>query len=342
MKIFTVILLLAIKTISAQQQTVEFSEIDYRVRSIEPAPPVILAQKLTEGYQTDKEKLRSIFSWITEHIAYRVKKSYRGNAFKTVTIADDTSKWKTANDIIAETVILNQTAYCDGYARLFKTLCDYAGLRSAIITGYARTDYGKVKFNCNHTWNAVYLDSSWRLLDVTWASGYTSYRGDEFIKYYNDYYFLTSPEEFFKDHYPDDMRWTLLERPPVIREFFNGPYKNKAFGKYRITSFMPSTGIIEASVGDTVRIEVQTNDLQTDFKMASDTVAIMDETLQAIYSTIGFLQADDHNNRTLHYTYIVDNENTDWLQLQYNKDSILRYKLKIRKNKNNNIAVNIH
>ena len=96
MKIFTVILLFVINAVSAQQHTVGFSEIDYRVRSIAPAPPAILAQTLTEGYLTDKEKLRSIFSWITEHIAYRVKKSYHGNTFTSVAIADDTSKWKTA------------------------------------------------------------------------------------------------------------------------------------------------------------------------------------------------------------------------------------------------------
>jgi Transglutaminase-like superfamily len=342
-KLTGILLLFLITAVSAQQQPVSFSEIDYRVKSIAPAPPALLAQTLTEGYTNEKEKLRAIFSWITEHISYRVKKTYRSNAYAAAPVIIDTVQWKTANDIVAETVLSNQSAFCDGYARLFKTLCDYAGLRSAIITGYARTEgYGKIKFNCNHTWNAVYIDSSWRLLDVTWASGYTSYRGDEFFKNYNEYYFLTAPEDFFRDHYPDDLRWTLLNKPPLIKEFQNNPYKNKAFGKYRITSYMPATGIIEAAVGDTIQFEVETNDPQSDKKMAPDTALILDDALQASYPFINFLEANtDNAGKKLRYTYIVDNENTDWLQLLYNKDMILRYKLKIRKNRNNNIAGNI-
>jgi Uncharacterized protein involved in cytokinesis, contains TGc (transglutaminase/protease-like) domain len=27
------------------------------------------------------------------------------------------------------------------------------------------------RFAVNHTWNSVYIDSTWYLLDVTWASG---------------------------------------------------------------------------------------------------------------------------------------------------------------------------
>jgi Transglutaminase-like superfamily len=323
------------------QQPVSFNEIDYRVKSIAPAPPALLAQTLTERYVSEKEKLRAIFSWITEHIAYRVKKNYKSNAYTAIPAIADTFNWKTANDIVAETVLKNQSAFCDGYTRLFKTLCDYAGLRSAIITGYARTDYGKAKFNCNHTWNAVYLDSVWRLLDVTWASGYTSYHGDEFIKYYNEYYFLTAPGDFIKDHYPDDIRWSLLERPPLIREFQNAPYKNKAFGKYKINTWQPASGIIEAIIGDTILIEVETSDPQTDHTMAPDTVAILDDELQISHSTFAFLQSNnDKTSKKLIYQYIVQNDTTDWIQLLYNKDMILRYKLKIKKTRNN-LAGNI-
>jgi Transglutaminase-like superfamily len=336
-------LLFFIKAVSAQQHPVSFNEIDYRVKSIAPAPPAMLAQTLTGGYNSEREKLRSIFSWITEHISYRVKKNYRNNVYTTAIPVMDTIKWKTANDIVAETVLNNKSAFCDGYARLFKTLCDYAGLRSAIIVGYARSGmYGKLKFNCNHTWNAVYIDSVWRLLDVTWASGYTSYRGDEFIKNYNEYYFLTAPEDFISDHYPDDIRWSLLDRPPFIKEFQNTPYKNKAFGKYKITSYAPATGIIEAAIGDTVQIVVETSDPQTDQKIAPDTTTILDDVLQTSYAAVTFLQAtNDKAGKQLRYEYVVENDNTDWIQLLYNKDMILRYKLKISKNRNN-ITGNIH
>ena len=56
-----ILLLLFTHLALAQQRQVSFGEIDYRVRSIEPAPPAQLAHELTKDYTTDKEKLRAIF-----------------------------------------------------------------------------------------------------------------------------------------------------------------------------------------------------------------------------------------------------------------------------------------
>jgi len=150
---FTLLLLLGMHTVSTGQRQVSFSEIDERVKSIEPATPAELSYTLTKDYTTEKEKLRSIFSWITAHISYRVRKNnITVSNYTSHTVFTDTAKWKSANDMVAETVLNNKSAVCDGYARLFKTLCDYAGLRSAIITGFAKGDLNRqLNFRCNHT-----------------------------------------------------------------------------------------------------------------------------------------------------------------------------------------------
>jgi hypothetical protein len=323
----------------AQQKLVSFAEIDERVKSVAPAPPAELAYTLTKDYSTEKEKLRSIFSWIADHISYRVKKNY-GSGKLAAGINrlqfTDTAHWKSANDVVAETVLQNTSAVCDGYARLFKTLCDYAGLRSAIITGFAKGDLSRqLKFRCNHTWNAVYIDSAWQLLDITWASGYTNYSGDEFVKRFDDTYFLAPPENFMRDHFPDDLRWTLMEKPPFPGEFNRGPYKNKSFTKYSISAYTPGSGIIEAAVGDTVEIMLESFNPQADSRMAADTVTAFDSVLQRIVPSIALLEpvSTSKDKTHLRYQFCVENTHIQWLHVVYNHDTILRYRLKINKEK---------
>ena len=329
----------------AQQKLVSFAEIDERVKSIASAPPAELAYTLTKEYTTEREKLRSIFSWIAEHITYRVRKNY-SNVKVAAGInrlqVTDTTQWKSANDMVAETVLQNTSAVCDGYARLFKTLCDYAGLRSAIITGFAKGDLSRqLKFRCNHTWNAVYIDSAWQLLDITWASGYTNYRGDEFVKRFDDTYFLAAPENFIRDHFPDDLRWALMEKPPLPGEFNNGPYKNKSFTKYSISDYAPAGGIIEAAVGDTVEIILESLNPQADSRMAADTITAFDSVLQRIAASIAQLEPiqTSKDKARLRYQFCVENTSVQWLHVIYNHDTILRYRLKINKERtNSNLA----
>ena len=336
-----ILLLLTAHLAAAQNKYVDFNGIDNRVRFIEPAPPAQLALSLTAPYFTEMEKLRAIFSWITEHISYRTKGIFRNR--KNSRIATDfpetidTARWKTANDIVAETVLKNQSAFCDGYARLFKTLCDYAGLRSEVIIGYARAEYGPraIKFHSNHTWNAVYVDSAWHLLDVTWASGYMSHNGAEFFKHKDNYYFLTPPEEFILDHFPDNIGWTLLEHVPTMRELERDPFKPRAFSKYHLTSYQPEKGVIEVAEGDTIQITLDTNDPQMDKKIAADTTVSFDSTMQTIFSSVVYLApVADLSGKKMNYQYTVDQGNVEWLQIMYNNDVVLSYKLKIKKGKN--------
>ena len=132
---------------------------------------------------------------------------------------DTSSVWKSAHEMTAEKVLRRRIAVCDGYAKLFKTLCEYSGIQSEVITGYAKNNTERsLRFRTNHTWNAVRIDSVWHLLDVTWASGYVNY-GEQFVQRTDESYFLPSPKVFFNDHYPEDLRWSLLENPPSLNEF---------------------------------------------------------------------------------------------------------------------------
>ena len=334
--IISIFFLLITKLSFSQKQSLNFSYIDRKVQSIEACAPDSLAQKLSASYATDVEKIRSIFRWITENIAYRTR-NYLGSRKGAKHLFDEEPEdtlSASLNERIALEVLRKKEAVCDGYARLFKILCDHAGIRSEIITGYARTNMNRMgeQFKSNHRWNAVLGDCNWYLLDATWASGYITYSSDQFVKAYDDYYFMTPPKDFIRDHYPEDSRWTLLANPPTLREFYRTPFRHSAFAKYSILSFAPMKGIIEAAIGDTVNVELTMAGIDRR-EIAPDTlkedVAILPQTHSS-----DFLSPTVGNDRgKISYRYPITTNNVEWLNIMYNDDIILRYKLNIRKNK---------
>ncbi|HYM94111.1 MAG TPA: transglutaminase domain-containing protein [Chitinophagaceae bacterium] len=320
----------------------DFSSIDDKVQFIESSQPKILSQLLTAPYKTNLEKTRSIFRWITEHISYRVRgyESRKAALSARYVVSDDdgddSSDLKPLDERVADIVLKKRSGLCDGYARLFKTLCEYAGIPCEVITGYARNDMDQhvKRFGCNHSWNAVFIDSAWHLLDVTWASGFISWGGNEFIRHFNEQYFMTLPEDFIQDHYPDDLRWVLLSAPDLPSEFKRSPYKQKSFIKYKITSYSPSGGVIEASIGDTLNFELQTASSSYDHQIVPD--LFFDSTHFFPNSTKAFLDPvisgeDSHDANNISYSYVVNSPSVDWLFIKYNDDVILRYKLNVRK-----------
>jgi transglutaminase/protease-like cytokinesis protein 3 len=330
LRLFIIFLLLS-KVCLGQKRTTSFSSIDWNVKNIEAPTVDSLAKRLTAPYQTELEKIRAIFSWIAQHIAYNTGIYNVGRGYRPVKYVfdpADTITSKSAIEQTAERVLRRRIAICDGYSKLFKTLCDYAGIESEVILGYGKCYLEKdEKFKTNHTWNAVRIDSVWRLLDVTWASGYVTY-SNEFVHHIDEAYFLPSPQQFILDHYPEDLKWTLLDRPPTSREFRFSPFKYKSFIKYGITSASPPNGTIEALAGDTIKIELKLKDPSKDSLTASD--AFFDSTIIQLSPLSAFLEPVIENNKAV-YTYIVPQDGIEWLHLIYNRDPVLRYKLNVKK-----------
>lgn len=323
---FLVAFLFLAYMLPAQSRFANFDRIDWAVQTVDATTPEALSRQLTAPYHTDLEKVRAIFRWITEHVAYAMpqRRPVSRTALRYNPL-DSTLASKSVDEIVAYTVLRNRTAVCNGYARLFKTLCDYAGIRAELVTGYAR-GWGNPKFRSNHTWNAVYVDSGWHLVDATWASGYISF-GDVFVKKYDDAYFFPDPEQFIHTHYPEDVRWSLLPNPPTLREFHQAPFRPTAFIKYGIGSYAPATGVVLAAVGDTLQFSLHLKG-RTTFEMAAEPEA--DSMLRRGVIGWDFVSPAVSGNQVL-YTYIVSSENVEWLQLVYNNDVVLRYRLQIRK-----------
>jgi transglutaminase/protease-like cytokinesis protein 3 len=325
------VLLLLIERPFCQTKPVDYDRIDRKVIHIHGAHIDSLAKQLIQLGTTDHEKVRAIFRWITEHISYntivfnRSKKPAPGRI--TYDEPDDTAATLPPLDKrVAACVLRRKFAICEGYSRLFKTLCDEAGIRNEIISGYARTNTYKKqpRFGVNHMWNAVYLDSSWHLLDVTWASGFISY-SNEYVKEYNDRYFLTRPEDFIRDHYPEDLQWTLLADPPTYGEFSTSPFKYSAFVKAGIGSYLPAKGIIDIKPGDSIQIRLQTSKETKNFGIAETSTAGSNQICFPDYKI---------NGDVLSFNYKISANTGQWLYIYYDDEPVMRYNIRLKKVEN--------
>jgi transglutaminase/protease-like cytokinesis protein 3 len=328
MRIYLGLVLLLIVKLSFSQTQVDFSTIDRYAAMTDATTVDALTFKLTASYKTDLEKVRAIFRWITEHIEYNttVLAKTRKTAMVSYEEPDDTSAvLKPLTERVAQIVLQKRKSVCEGYAKLFKSLCDHAGIRSEVICGYAKPnlDRQSLKFKTNHSWNAVYVDSSWHLLDVTWASGFTTYSSNEFIRSFDEYYFFTPAQYFIRDHYPEDLQWTLLTDPPTLREFYQSPFRYTGFIKQRVISFLPAKGIIEATAGDSIRFEIATENGQSHLLVTD--------------SLPGDVDLD--NSRSNKMTpapktvviYQIPVNAKPWLYVICNGEIVLRYKLNLKK-----------
>jgi hypothetical protein len=158
-----------------------------------------LAAYLARSGPDELTRARALYRWVTGHIAYDVA------GLRAVNVGDAS----------AEDVLRRRVSVCEGYARLTAALGSAMGLEIGIVEGWSK-GYGYVprQFDgpTNHAWNVVRIDGNWRLIDPTWGAGYIDQRM-HFVRRFQPYYFLTSPESFVFDHLPLEARWQLLQRP---------------------------------------------------------------------------------------------------------------------------------
>ncbi len=327
---FLIFCLLTYVASNGQLRHKGFEKIDGYVATVAAQSPQELAVKLTSPFGTELEKARAIFSWITQHIAYNtgifasIKKQY-ASRFEFDPL-DTIANWSSGEEMSAIRVLHRRVTVCEGYARLFKVLCSYAGLKAEVVTGFARPNATRPsKFRSNHSWNAVRIDSVWHLVDATWGSGYVDHR-EEFVQQINEAYFLPSPSSFIRDHYPENLRWTLMENTPPVSEFRQSPFRYKCFDKYSILPASLGSGFIHAEPGDTIAIELEVKNMDKDRQIGSDPFFDSTELNQMPYSV--FLYPQINGTKVL-YSYIVTSSKVKWLHLFYNDDLVLRYHLMV-------------
>lgn len=193
---------------------------------------------LTRSLHTDHEKARALFRWVTDNIAY----SYNNRS------ANPAKAFK------------KKKAVCAGYAYLFQALCKSANISCTVITGYAKNNAKDInkKFSGHqrHAWNAVKLHGQWYLLDVCWASG--SFCKNKFTKEFDEFFFLTPPAAFAKQHLPNEPGWQMIDKPLSPKKFRKAALQYGNRLSLETTEIKPWRGDIKVKANDTLQIKLTT------------------------------------------------------------------------------------
>lgn len=200
---------------------------------------------IRNSFKSDSIRLRACFIWITENIGYDIR-SY---------IREDPRAGQ------LEYVLKRKKAICGGYANLLKYMCDGLNIKCEIVNGYARAGKRSIYLSYfptrpNHAWNAVFINNTWRLIDPTWAAGYTNDTDEEkdmkYTKNFNETYYFTPPEKFILNHYPGDFRFLFLEKSISQQRFIKQPLFTSYFLADSVERVIPDSSLIKTSVGDTI------------------------------------------------------------------------------------------
>ncbi len=194
-----------------------------------------LAQYLCRDLTTDRQKANAIYNWITHNIRYDVKSAMNG---------------KLKHDNVKR-VLYKRKGVCEGYAYLFRDMCQAVGLQAVTVEGYARDwifDNGDKLYVPRHEWNAVLIDGQWQLVDATWGAGGIAQSPGwirrqlnkisknpvqtgklRFVYNYDTSFFLPDPEEFRLAHLPTDPIWQLTDTAMPVSIFEAGEAAARQF-----------------------------------------------------------------------------------------------------------------
>ncbi|KAI6184150.1 Kyphoscoliosis peptidase [Aphelenchoides bicaudatus] len=213
-----------------------------------------LVRALTKGARSDIDKARAIYRWITV-------KNLNVMVFDNDMIDKDTPMG-----------LLRGIKYgTESYHVLFKRLCSYAGLHCVVIKGYSKSAGYQpgISFEKDtrfrNTWNAVWLDGSWRFVQCNWgarhlvntkdggskAQQHSPPQRENNLKYeFDGHYFIPDPEEFVYEFLPHEPAWQLLPRPITMTQFEQLPFVRSLFFRYGLHFIDPSIqAVVQAENG---------------------------------------------------------------------------------------------
>ncbi|MEY4904301.1 MAG: hypothetical protein RLZZ292_2116 [Bacteroidota bacterium] len=241
----------------------------------------VLANYLGKKADTELEKVRGAFAWMAFHVEY----DHDVIDLKLLATSQNTAWQK------AEMVLKRRTGVCEGYANLFKALCNVWKIDCYFVTGLVKQGDGSVP-DTPHAWNSVKIDDEWHLLDVTW--GATPSQTTNTI---DERYFLTDATIFIKNHYPDDPMWQLSDYPISETEFReNSSIPSKSSNKTKKTTLF----YFQDSITNTLRL----SEAQQEIVAARRTIQYSGENERALINlAMGYFKKADVTYRKADYLF---------------------------------------
>jgi hypothetical protein len=271
--LFSFLLLLsytaAAQDIDLQQHNIDsiYRRADSIALSVPFTEDIIAAtNQLTKNCHSNIEKFRVLFRWVAEHIEYDIK-MYNKGLYKesglSITCTDKNDCDLKLHDYYfqyCKSMLKKKAGICDGYARLYKVMCDFAKIPCEVVEGCGKTKDNEIGYNgsVNHAWNAVLLGKTWYFLDVTWAAGGCAVNEEtekliSYTKNFNGWYFLKDYKTFLFNHYPKDEKWLFELKIHTKTDFYLQPfYYSTGFTEYFQQDYYKEKGLITIHSYDTL------------------------------------------------------------------------------------------
>ncbi len=220
-KIFASLIILLCISFSAHSQ--DFERVDASILLYPKTFDNVeqLSRFITRDFFTEEEKVRAMYSWIVQNVAYDPEEYKKFDyTFKNYREFNELEE-KTREKIIKRT-LQKGIAVCEGYAMLFEKLCEQQGIKNYLVRGDTKASFSDIgrEFKRSHMWNVITIDGKPYLFDVTWGAG--KFNG-KFIKEPTYFYYKTPPELFIKSHYPDMFEDAFTENVLTKTEFSERP-----------------------------------------------------------------------------------------------------------------------
>lgn len=118
-----------------------------------------LTANVTKDISSEEDKVLAIHEWVTHQVKWRNSKAYETSR-KTV-----------------KKVLVKRKGSASSYVILFDEMCKFAKIECEIVRGNVTPEYAinydpKAYEISNHSWNAVKINGSWFVIDVTFDAGY--------------------------------------------------------------------------------------------------------------------------------------------------------------------------
>ena len=213
--------------------------------------------RINNTYKKDEEKVRAYYTWIAYNVVYDLNRYYTVRPpdfdieFDSEYINKSISNQKRDKLIIR--VFKNRKALCLGLSTLFQELCLRSNIEAKVIEGVTKgsvNDINNSNYLKNHAWNAVKINNQWKLIDLTFSSGYENSTTKQWEQHFNDFYFFTSPEKLITTHLPANENFQLIKDPVSIKSFFKLPLIYSKFFESGLELSDHQNGLVTISKDD--------------------------------------------------------------------------------------------
>ena len=183
--------------------------------------PEELSNFISRDFISDEDKVRAIYSWIIQNVAYHPGE-YKKFNYKFKNYRERNQKEENTRNKIINRTVQKGVAVCEGYAMLFERLCELQGIQNYLVRGDTKTNFNDIgrSFNRNHMWNVAYIDGKPFLFDPTWGAGKFH---EKFIKEPSFFYYKTDPNLFIESHYPNIFEDAFISENISRTDFSNMP-----------------------------------------------------------------------------------------------------------------------